>query len=350
LKFYKINQNFIQIQKSELKLSKLKNFNIFFDQFHNNSITIESPAFNSFINLLFNLNFQIGSISQQISYKKLIELFKIKEEKDFKNNLLILGNPQNLKYSMEEIYSILEFVKNGGNLLIITNEGGDLSNKTNLSEGFGTHFGFKILNNIIFNQKNNAGKVIWPIIIKFVDHPITVDLKSIVYASGCSFELLKNCEFAEFSNVNLIPIILTDETCEMKYYDINLQQWKEEYASNAILAIIGQFFRGCFGIIGTPAIFSNLNIYYGISAKDNFKLIQNLLEWFSIIHENKLNFEEFGNQIEIQLRIEKEIFEWAKNEAKIKCFGDLSYLINYALKKLKKEFEEKINNGKKKEY
>jgi len=324
-----------------LPKNEKESLRVIFDQAHGNSLTIESPAFNTFISLFFERGFSVGKITRQLNYKILMDLFQFKEGEIHKNNLLVLGNPQNSTYSMDEIYSILEFVKNGGNILIITDEGGDLSSKTNLSEGFGAHFGFKILNNIIFDQKYNVnGKVIWPIVSKFEDHPITIDLNSIVYASGCSFELLKSNDFAEFLDVKIKPIILSNDSCEMKYYDVYLHQWKEEYAKDAILMLVGQFFEGRFAIIGTPSIFSNLSDSYGIRAKDNFRLTENLIEWLIGKREPALGVDIFGDKVEVQLRIEKELFRWANSEKILKYFGDFSYLINYALKRLKKSFED----------
>lgn len=320
-------------------MSEKNQYKIVFDQAHNNSVEIETNAYDNFIQWLFQQGFKIGKITQKITYQKLLELFSIQEGEKHHGNLLILGNPQQNSYEIDEIYAILEFVKNGGNILIFGDEGGDLSSNTNLNE-LTTHFGYKNLPNIIFDETSNTGKIVWPLIKDFENHPISNEIESIVYASGCSFVPLQRNEFAEFLDVKIKPIVFASEHARMKIFDPNLKQWKEEYANKSIVGIAGQFFEGRFFEFGTPSILSSLNSNYGWSSKHNMKFIQNTIIWLLGEREAALGAEFFGDKVQVQMRIEKDIFRWANSQKVLNYFGDFSVIVNHALKRLKKSFED----------
>lgn len=314
-------------------------YTIMFDQSHNNSVSIETNAYNGFIQYLFQQGIRVGKITKQISYEKLMDIFEFKNGEKHFGNLLVIGNPTTAKYTMDEIYAILEFIKNGGSLLIFVDEGGDISSQTNLNE-LSTHFGFKILPNIIYDENSYVSKMVWPLIRSFARHPITSDVESIVYASGCSFQLLKRNEFDEFLDVSLKPIATSEKTSKMKIYDQNQRHWCEMYANRAILALAGQFFDGRFFCLGTPSILSSLNNQYGFNAKDNLQFIENIILWLLGHHHAALKPSIFRDKVQIELRLAKDIFRWANDPSIVKEYGDFSALVTYALKELRKNLKE----------
>ena len=304
---------------------------IAFDECHDNSIEIETSAYGGFIEYFFQQNLKIGKITEKISWDKL---------KNF--NLLIIGNPNN-EYSIKEIYTILEFLKSGGNLLIFSDEGADISNQTNLNELAG-HLGFKILPNIIYDPGSNAGKEVHPIIQKFDTHPIAAEISSIVLASGCSFELLKKDEFLEFMDVSVKPIAFCSATAKMKIYQD--RQWNELSAKESNVIITGRYFDGRFVCLGTPSILSSLSSVYGLESRDNFNLIKNILRWLLDERESTdLTATLFGDQVEVLVKIKKELWNWTRSIASVGEWGDFSKIVNYSLKLLRKTILDKQQNS-----
>ncbi|MHA1727936.1 MAG: Gldg family protein [Promethearchaeota archaeon] len=303
-------------------------YRIVFDEAHNNSVEIETSAYGTFIDYLFQQGIKIGRISKEITWKKIKEY-----------DLLILGDPQNLSYSLKEIYTCLEFIKNGGNILIFSDEGGDVSNQTNLNELLG-HFGLKILPNIVFDMVSNAGKEVHPVIKKFNPHPITNDVFSIVLASGCSFELLSSDEF-ELMDVSVKPVAFSSLTAKTKVY--KERQWAEESGRNSIVIAAGRYYKGRFVCLSTPSILSSLSSNYGLQAKDNQKLMQNILYW--LLEEREDTTTEtatlFGDEVEVLVRIKENLWNWTRSVSAIGEWGDFSSIVNHALKLLRKTIRDK---------
>ncbi|MCP4763225.1 MAG: hypothetical protein GY870_15740, partial [archaeon] len=252
-------------------------------------------------------------------------------------DLLILGNPTT-EYSQNEIYSILEFVKNGGNVLLFSDEGGDIANSTNLND-IVSHFGFQILPNIIFDPESHVDKVVWPIIRKFSSHPISSEITSIVSASGCSFNLLEKHQFASVLDVTLKPIAFASLTAKMKIYDFDTRQWNERGGRDAIVALSGTFVEGRFIALPSCSMLSSLNKRYGWTAKNNHIFIANVVRWLLEDRDAVYSAALFGDKVEVQLRIDKENFIWANSPEVIREWGDFSSTVNYAIKNLKKTVE-----------
>jgi len=305
---------------------------IVFDEAHNNTIEIETSAYTDFVQLFFQQeSFKIGKIMEEITSAKL---------KDY--DLLIIGNPL-LPYTNNEINSILKFVNNGGNLLIVSDQGGDLVNQTNLCELL-RHFGFYVLPNIIFDTESYIDKVVWPIVKKFNTHPITSELSSIVVASVCTIELLEKHDLAaytEFLDVNVKPLATGSLTAKMKVYDLSTRQWVEKTAKDAIITLAGSYKNGRFVVIPSCSMLSSLNKNYGLKAKDNEKYVTNAIRWLLEKRDSVYNPKVIGDQIDLQMRIDKELFLWANQLTVIKDWGDFSSIVNYALRLLKKTIQDK---------
>jgi hypothetical protein len=305
---------------------------IVFDQAHNNSIEIETSAYTDFVQLFFQQDsFKIGKIMEEINYNKL---------KDY--DLLILGNPL-LPYSDNEINAILKFVNSGGNLLIVSDQGGDLVNQTNTCELL-RHFGFYVLPNIIFDPASYVDKVVWPIVKRFNTHPVTSEVSSIVVASGCTIELMEKHDFAaytEFLDVNVKPLAVGSLTAKMKVYDVSTRQWVEQTAKEAIISLAGSYKNGRFVVIPSCSMLSSLNKNYGLKAKDNEKYVTNAIRWLLEKRDLVYSPKVIGDQIDLQMRIDKELFLWANQLTIIKEWGDFSSIVNYSLRLLKKTIQDK---------
>ncbi len=301
------------------KLTAAEDFHVVFDQIHNNSITIETNAYNSFIQYLFQQNLRVGKLTQTLNNETL---------KPYE--ILILGNAQDSTYSINEIYSILEFVRKGGSVIIFSDEGGDLSNRSNYNE-LTINFGFKILPNIIYDPESYVDKIVRPVIKNFLPHPITEEVHAIVYSSGCSFEIMDNAEFAEYRDVSVQPIAFASPTCKMKIFEN--QKWVERNAPHSIVALAGRYFEGHVIAIGTPSLLSSLSNNYGFKARNNLKFIKNIIEWCLTPSEETFSITQvLGDRVEALIQIEKEIFQWTMELVAKNQWGDLSSIINHSLK------------------
>ncbi|MBN2154816.1 MAG: hypothetical protein JW776_02070 [Candidatus Lokiarchaeota archaeon] len=304
-------------------MAAAEDFHIVFDQIHNNSITIETNAYNSFIQYLFQQNMRVGKLTASLTNETL---------KPYK--ILILGNAQDSTYSINEIYAILEFVRKGGSVVIFSDEGGDLSNRSNFNE-LTINFGFKILPNIIYDPSNYVDKIVRPIINNFLPHPVTTDINAIVYSSGCSFEIMDDAEFADYRDVSIKPIAFTSPSAKMKKFEN--QKWIEKPATNSIVAVAGRYFEGRVIALGTPSLLSSLSNNYGFKARDNLKFMQNIIEWcLSPVEESFTITQILGDRVEVLIQIEKELFQWTMELVAQNQWGDLSNIINQSLKSFQK--------------
>ena len=125
-----------------------KKIAIGFDHSHNNKLTIENNAFTAFIQYLFNSDFKLGKIEAGIDKKKLAPY-----------DLFIIGVPiLGPKLDSDEIEDLVNYVNNGGSLLVVNDEGGDYKNKNNLSEltkNFGVTFNAdQLFDNKYFSKEN----------------------------------------------------------------------------------------------------------------------------------------------------------------------------------------------------
>ncbi|MFX0030169.1 MAG: hypothetical protein ACFE8B_13240 [Candidatus Hermodarchaeota archaeon] len=307
-----------------------KKITIGFDYSHNNKLTIENNAFTDFIQYLFDSGFQLGKIEAGITVEKLTSY-----------DLFIIGVPHlGPNVGQDEIDYLVEYVKNGGSLLIINDGGGDYENKNNLSEltkRFGIIFNNdKLYDNESFSQENSH-----PIIKDFSPHYITRDLNQFIHSNGCSLTIDKSIED---SSIDVNSIAYSSENSSWHSY-LDGDGWHDE--SKQHLPILGavHFELGKVITIGNLSIFSSLNRSYGIRAADNFKLVSNVISWLL----NKANTEQdrISKPIYSTVAISQDLFYWAKDMINLGKWKNLEEVINFALRIVKlrlKENNENVND------
>ncbi len=127
-----------------------------------------------------------------------------------KNNLapydiLVLGCPDNAKFSKQEIDTIVNWVREGGGLLMLSHAGGDKGRRSNLSE-LSEQFGIIFENDQVLDKVNNMGVENLPLITNFgFPHPITEDISSICYRAGCSLTI---------ANMSVTPVASSSADAE----------------------------------------------------------------------------------------------------------------------------------------
>ncbi|MFX0082377.1 MAG: hypothetical protein ACFE94_11565 [Candidatus Hodarchaeota archaeon] len=300
-----------------------------FDYTHNNKLTIENNAFTDFIQYLFDSDFQLGKIEAGITSEKLANY-----------DLFIIGVP-NLgpDLSLDEINDLVDYVKNGGSLLIINDGGGDYENKNNLSEltkNFGISFNNdKLSDNKSFSQENSH-----PIIKDFSPHYITRDINQFIHSNGCTLTINKSIEN---ENIDINSIAYSSESTSWHSY-LNEDGWHDESIQH--LPIIGaiHYNLGKVVTIGNLSIFSSLNKLYGIKAADNFKLISNVISW--LLNKAGSEEERESKPIYSTVAISQDLFYWAKDMINLDRWKNLEELINFALRIVKIRLKEFDKNDK----
>lgn len=238
--------------------------------------------------------------------------------------------PTNRKYfTQDEIDSIIDYVKEGGSILVINDRGGDLENRNNLSE-LTKHFGIEFVPDQLFDNECYSKDNSRPIINQFTPHFITLDLTQIIHSRGCSLKIDKSVEDVD---INVIPLAFSSENSSWHKYN-NGDEWIDEPVCKAPIIAAGHFGLGKFVILANLSIISGFHDQYGIRGADNFKLIANIISWLF----NKAHSEEskITRPIFLTLPINQELYYWMRdiiqNDNK---WNSVQELVNSALNMIK---------------
>jgi hypothetical protein len=233
---------------------------VLIDLSHNEMLNIQEEEFSEFYDLLKSLNLKI----------KINENRNITEKQLQSVDILIIGNPIDNFFSSIEIKSIINFIREGGNLLLISEYGADHLQKTNLNDISSKYFGIYFQKNIVKKStdfNHNCDSIIT--IQDFKDHLATAQLRDIILGGSCSLLINKNAE----------PLFFSKESWTEVYNDLENMWSKDEDQQQQIMAAHTEYGRGKVVALGDIDIFSNdLNI--GLNLLDNRKFIINIFNWF----------------------------------------------------------------------
>ena len=294
---------------------------IVFDYSHNNTLTLESPSYSDFTEFLFGSSFALGKI--QAGFTSVDKLKKYK--------MLVIGGPRETIFQPNEIEVIVEYIKNGGSLLIINDEGGDYGANSNLND-LTRHFGFEFNSDIMFDSMNFVSRQNRVVINEIEPHIITRNIDSIVQSSACSIKLLKYIEADE--NIKAVPICRTSLN---SFHTIwNGEEWNEEEdAPRSIMSLALDYHEGRVIALTTVSMFSSLSSTYGFFAMNNQDLIAGIFMWL-LDTSSKNN----GTKL-INISLDYNLFSWIeKLVQKERKWRNSDDIINFALKYLKDNFEE----------
>jgi hypothetical protein len=233
---------------------------ILFDLSHNEMLNIEEQEFSNFLNLLQGLNFKIKKNENRNLTKKVLE----------NTDILVIGNPIDDYFSNIEINEIVDFVRNGGAILLISEYGADFLQKTNLNDISGMHFGIHFEKNIV-KTANEADQISSSIlkIFNFPNHEITNSLREVVIGGSCSLFLNKESSI-------LLKTKLNEVWTEI--FNGSTENWIKKQEQEQIIAAYTEFGQGKVVAIGDIDIFCN-GTNFGINSLDNQKFIQNIINW-----------------------------------------------------------------------
>ncbi|NVM44312.1 MAG: hypothetical protein HWN79_05295 [Candidatus Lokiarchaeota archaeon] len=233
---------------------------ILIDLSHGEMLTLDDE-FSEFLKLLKNLNLNIIKNENKDLTKKLLENVDV----------LVLGNPIDDYFSNIEIKDIVDYVRIGGNLILVSEYGADFLQKTNLND-LATNFGFFFEKNLIKEQNShnqNCSSILH--IQKFPRHEIVNGLREVIIGGACSLFLKKGAK----------PLLLTDENnIWSEIYNNTFEEWTKDKEQQQIIAAYSNFGQGKVIALGDIDIFcSDDNI--GINSLDNQKFLQNVLNWLT---------------------------------------------------------------------
>ncbi|MHA1196769.1 MAG: hypothetical protein ACTSRH_13015 [Promethearchaeota archaeon] len=234
---------------------------VLFDSCHNEMLNIDDPDYKDFKALLQRMNLRIRKNDNQNINRKILQNI----------NILIIGNPINNYFSTIEIKSICDFVRAGGNLLLISEYGSDLLQKTNLNDLTGKHFGIFLEKTLVKKREKDVKKSSSIIKIrKEISKEFSNGIVEIIIGGSCSLFLTKNAK----------PILKTDDNnAWSETYNASTGKWIREKEQQQILAACSSYGLGKVACIGDIDIFTN-DERIGINALDNRQFVQNLINWF----------------------------------------------------------------------
>ncbi|MFX1589593.1 MAG: hypothetical protein ACFFC1_15690 [Promethearchaeota archaeon] len=235
---------------------------ILFDLSHNEMLNIEEQEYSNLLNLLQSLNLKIKKNESRNLTKKVLENVDI----------LVIGNPIDDYFSNIEIKEIVDFVRNGGCILLISEYGADYLQKTNLNDISGIHFGIHFEKNLIkstADDNKNSNSILK--IYNSFNHEITSGLREIFIGGSCSLFLDKEAD----------PLLKVDrDNVWTESFNGSASTWikEQDQKQEQIIAACTEFGQGKVVALGDIDIFCN-GTNFGINSFDNMKLIENILNW-----------------------------------------------------------------------
>jgi Arc/MetJ-type ribon-helix-helix transcriptional regulator len=297
---------------------------ICFDYSHNNRLEIENTAYAEFIHFLFTSSYKVGKITTGITSEKL---------KPY--DVLVLGSPYESFFTPNEIEIIIEFVKLGGGLFVIHDNGGDELNETNLDDITST-FGFKFNADTLYDSMNYVRQQNRPLISKFEKHYVTREVEEFVHASGCTLtveELLSadsNIEIHTLARSGLNAFVQTRSRGDID-------------SPNVPVLVAINYFKGKVVGLGNLSILSSLSSTYGFNAYDNSVLISNIFNWLAYsLETNGLSYE---NKV-ISIPLNYALYIWLEKLIDKREWGTFSDVINFGLKYMKDNYDRVIEESK----
>ncbi|MHA1338393.1 MAG: Gldg family protein [Promethearchaeota archaeon] len=301
-------------------MEEVKVHTICFDYSHNNKLVIEGPSYNDFVSFLFGSSYKIGQIKGGITLDKLKQY-----------DVFIIGNPYQSFLEIEEINAIEQYVREGGGLFVISDEGGDYENETNLNElteKFGFRFNIdKVFDSVMFMNQQDK-----PIISNFEPHYITKDIEQIVHSSGCSIDVDEIIEADK--NIEIYILARTGLNAYCKFW--NGEEYEEEDAPKRPVLVAVKYYKGRVVGYGSYSLFSSLSAFYGYNALDNSILIANILNWLAMAGKEEDSISSERKVLSIPINMS--LYLWMEKLIQNKEWERTSDIINFSLKYFKDNY------------
>ncbi len=293
------------------------------DYSHNNKLTLESSSYNEFTHFLFTSGYKLGKIQAGFNSLKKLENY----------NAIILSSPFNKNLEKDEIEIIEEYVRKGGNILILSSMGGDHTNKTNLNE-LTQKFGFEFVSDEVNDSMSYINFQRRPILTNFKPHVITEQVKKVIFSSSCSVNPFQFLE--DDADIKIEVLLKSGINCWHRRYDEDDNEWIEEDYPRMPLLVAIEYHKGKVVGIGSLSNFSSLSREYGFSAFDNDILIANILEWLTLgaISERKV----------LSISLNLDLFYWVNSLMEEENWENVSDIVNVSLNYFRDNYKQIIDD------
>lgn len=222
-------------------------------------LNIEDNDFSNFLALLNQIDVNVRkNENEQLNFENLKEI-----------DLLVIGNPIDDFFSSIEVKFVVDFVRSGGGLLLLSEYGSDFLQKTNLNDIAGK-FGINFEKNLVKEvNKANQNYISTLHISDFLKHQITKHIREIKIGGSCSLYLSKEAK----------PLLQTSQNSWSEIFNSSTEQWiKEDEEKEQTIAAFTEFGKGKVVAIGDIDIFTS-DSNFGLNSLDNQKFIQNIINW-----------------------------------------------------------------------
>ena len=232
---------------------------VLFDLTHNEMLNIDDEEFRDFLNLLKQLDVKIKKNENGKITKQVLENV----------DLVVIGNPVDNFFSSLEIKYIVDHVRSGGSLIILSEYGADSLQKTNLND-LASKFGIFFEKNLI-KERNKSNQNCTSIlhIENFTKHQMTKNLREMKIGGACSLDLTKDAKILLQSN---------EYSVWSEVYNNTVEEWTKQDEKEYILAAYREFGQGKVVAIGDIDLFTTSS-KFGINSLDNRKFLQNIINW-----------------------------------------------------------------------
>ena len=189
----------------------------------------------------------------------------------FSSNIVIIGCPFKKNIADDDIEHIVKYVREGGNLLVISDAGGDLANETNVNDLI-ANFNIEVESTTV-RDTHNLGSSVSPIIENVnLAHPINKNVMRVVIGGGATL-LIED---------PATPVFSTNKSAVIEKFSPNDYEsaWKiMKVGENYPIAAAISYGQGKVCVCGDVDMFNN-ELDYGIKALDNSYFVRNIFNWF----------------------------------------------------------------------
>ncbi len=168
-------------------------------------------------------------------------------------NIIFFTCPDSSRLTPDEIAALLEYVSEGGHLILLNHAGGDQGRRTNLG-AITEPLGIAFNNDEVLDPISNLGVNAYPLITHLQEHPILHDVADFCYRIGCSLSVSKDS----------LPLAFTSDTAA---------------PPNKPVLGLTQFGAGSILVSGSYEMFQD-EVKGGICHANNAQLIRNIIKWF----------------------------------------------------------------------
>ncbi|OLS11994.1 MAG: hypothetical protein RBG13Loki_4403 [Promethearchaeota archaeon CR_4] len=299
---------------------------ICFDYSHNNKLQLEETPFNSLMDFLAESRFLLAKSELGFVNQNYLQQF----------DCLVIGNMFDSFFEIEEIENIVRFVKEGGGLLLISDQGGDYDNRNNISE-LASQFGILFNADHLYDPVHFVDRKDFIVVKDFHPHFITQGIDHVVHSSGCSLTL---SEEATTPDTVLDGIAFASESARHNSY--NGIDWIDEECPGSVILAVAKYFKGKVAAIGNLSIFSSLGASYGLKVESDRLLVGNIFSW--LLNQSSAAGENIERQVLVSVNLEESNYNWAMAQIKQEKWQNLSAMLNFALQTMRSATYKKVGS------